>query len=185
MVIIPICDKTQNNNKYVELITQAKITLKNIKHRNKNQNIIFDKNIHDFSESYNIDKNINNYVIYVVAHHEHLGKIGYLNSPDGIKPFEFVDNLINIFFKNNLHKINKIIFYTCNSIYHEYDINKSYCGKVADILWNKYKFHNIIIGGFNGFLYEDRIKKRTYISNVFNCYKKKKRAEDCIIYLQY
>lgn len=42
----------------------------------------------------------------------------------------------------------------------------------------------IIIGGFNRFIYEDKIKKRTYIYlKYIIIIKKKKRAKDCIIYL--
>jgi hypothetical protein len=183
IVMIPLFNMDVNNDKYVELIQQAKTTLNNRKYRNKDKKIIFGKHIYNLSNNkYIADIHINSYTIYVVAHHEHFGKIGLTKTNDGMSPQEFVDKLVNVTSKDNLHKI---IFYTCNSAYHDYDLNLSYCGITANILWNKYNAKHIMIYGFDGYLYEDIKKKRTYISNVYDCYKKKKRAEDNMICFKY
>lgn len=42
-----------------------------------------------------------------------------------------------------------------------------------------------MVGGFGGYLYEDIKKKRTYLSYVYDCYKKKKRVEDNMICFEY
>lgn len=186
IVMIPLFGTYVGNEKYSELIHQAKMTLNNIKHRTKNKQIIFGKHIYDLSnDDYIKDKNINSCTIYVVAHHEHFGRIGLMETENSMTAYEFVDKLVNITSKEDLHKIQQIIFYTCNSAYHDEDINQSYCGIVANLLWTKHNAKHIIVGGFDGFLYEDDKKKRTYISDVYGCYKKKKRAEDNIIYFRH
>jgi hypothetical protein len=46
----------------------------------------------------------------------------------------------------------------------------------------KYNNKNLIVGGFVGFLFEDPKHKHTYLTQTYNDYKKKVRAENHIVY---
>lgn len=52
-------------------------------------------------------------------------------------------------------------------------IKKSYCELFLLHIKNKYKVDNLRIGGFIGFLFEDRKKKKTYIAENYNDNSKK------------
>ncbi len=123
----------------------------------------------------NIKEEIN--TIYVVGHHDYILTIG-LHNKIGISPENFADKL---FFelKDKIRNIQHIYFFVCNSA-SEYE-NQSYCSEFYKYMKTKYSCHNLTVGGFIGFLFEDPIKKRTYISKEYGSYDKIYRADDNII----
>lgn len=78
--MIPLFDINVNDDKYIELIQQAKTTLNNKKK-------FFGKHI------YNLSNNK-----YIVDEH-----FGLTETDDGMIPQEFVDKLVNVTTKDNLH----------------------------------------------------------------------------------
>jgi len=119
-------------------------------------------------------------ILYIVGHHEIFGQIGMLQS-FGITPEDLASNL-SIELGCHIKKIKKIIFFVCNSMYHSESTSKSYCGRFHKCML-EYGNTDVQIGGFNGFLFEDPIKKRTYLSPVYGEYDKLKRADDNIIWI--
>lgn len=197
-VVIPVVSSTKSKA-YFELLYQAKTTLANRKHyfKRTKQNITMSPHVYNLSnDKYNIydyirkctDDNKKIECLYIVAHHEILFEIG-LTGESGISPKILAKNLVDKVSIDGLNNIKRIDFFTCNSAHNylngENSSNNSYCGKFSNEMWNKYCMQHIIIGGFNGFLYEDIKKKHTYIAPYYDNYVKKFRCEECIILFIY
>lgn len=172
-------DKINNKNYIDEIFFQGNLTLKNRKKFHDNmKKAVFCFNSKNKNKSLlQIKEQID--TIFVVGHHENFCEIGLMHSP-GITPENFCDKL---YFecKENIKNIQKIIFFVCNSACDNIK-NDSFCARFYNYFHAKYKNDNLIVGGFIGFLFEDPIKKRTYLTKKYNDYSKIYRADDNIIY---
>lgn len=178
IVLIAYDDTEIQDKKLVtELFFQGNLTLKNRKKMSANvKNEVFCFNSKTNKKSLlNIKDDINS--IYIVGHHDFFLNIG-LHNTVGFTPEKIADKL-NDELKDKIKNIKYIYFFVCNSaLEHE---GESYCSLFYKYMKNKYKCNNLIVGGFIGFLFEDPIKKRTYLSKDYGCYDKIYRADDNII----
>ncbi len=184
-----ISKNTKDNLALSELFIQGKITIKNRKKYLQKEkcivkNEIFSLGINESNNNISKIKDdlINQgSVLYIVGHHEKYGRIG-ASGEDGFTPEELADNLAKEL-GDNIKEIKCIQFYVCNSAYSNdgYEEN-SYCGKFYNYMREKYNNNNLIVGGFIGFLFEDPKHKHTYITQTYDDYKKKTRAESQMIY---
>lgn len=189
VIAIPFDEKNNSNNKQAtaELFTQAKQTLINRKKYFANYSFC-EQILYFSSDSKQIlflknkikDKKV---VLYIVGHHEYFGKIGIsnhetYNDVDYFTPELLVDKIA---IEINIMNIKVVYFYVCNSAL-SYGSVKSYCELFLYYCKNKYKTHNLSVAGFIGFLFEDKKKKKTYVAEKYNDYKKIHRAEEKIIF---
>lgn len=191
MILVPLTTITKTKS-FFELLAQAKTTLINRKHYLNKTKSTIKLSPHIFNlledDKYSmktqvkkcIARNINISTIYVVAHHERYDEIG-LTGEEGIDPKVMANIFLDQFGKEGLHQINRIDFFTCNSAYSGISKMESYCGKFATELWTKSGLTHLVIGGFDGFLYEDIKKKHTYIAPIYDDYVKKLRCDDYIV----
>jgi hypothetical protein len=179
-------NKCENKDLFNELLFQGALTLKNRKkfHGDKKvKDIIYCFDPKNEKKSLSHIKNElieNNSILYIVGHHENFGKIGPMDSI-GFTPEQIAD-MLYLELKENISLIKNVCFFACNTAYHPENTNDSYCGKFLKYMKNKYKNKNLVVGGFIGFLFEDPIKKRTYLSKEYSDKSKIIRADDNIIY---
>jgi hypothetical protein len=185
---IDIKNSREKNESILELFLQSKITLQNRKKILEKTKCIVKNNTFCFgSNKKSLSKikyelTIEGSILYVVGHHEQYGRIGPTCN-EGFSPEEFADKLADEL-GDCISQIKCVQFYVCNSAYsHDNDINNSFCGNFYKYMQTKYNNKNIIVGGFIGFLFEDPKHKHTYLTQTYNDYKKKVRAENNIIFL--
>lgn len=194
IVLIPLTIVTKTKA-YYELLAQAKTTLINRRHylNKTNSKTKLSPHIYNLSsDKYNIfdyvkkciKDNIRIDIVYIVAHHERYDEIG-LTGEKGILPITLAKEFSDNAGEDGLNIIDRIDFFTCNSAYSGISKMESYCGKFARELWIQSNNKNIVIGGFNGFLFEDVKKKHTYIAPVYDDYVKKVRCDDYIVLFNY
>jgi hypothetical protein len=188
IAILAAVNENECKNKDIlnELLFQGALTIKNRKkfHGDKKvKDIIFCFNpINKKKSLSNMKDDLihKDSILYIVGHHENFGKIGTMNSI-GFTPEQLAD-MLYLELEQNIALIKQICFFACNTAYHPENINDSYCGKFLKYMKDKYKNKNLIVAGFIGFLFEDPIKKRTYLSKEYNDKSKIIRADDNIIY---
>jgi hypothetical protein len=178
--------KCENKNAKNELFYQGALTIKNRKkyHSDKTvKDIIYCFNPTNKNKSLSSIKNelsIDGSILYIVGHHEKFGELSPMNST-GFTP-EQLANELYYELNDTISTIKHLCFFACNTAYHQHDSEQSYCGKFSKYMKEKYKNKNLIVGGFIGFLYEDPIKKRTYLTDEYSNKSKIVRADDKIIY---
>jgi hypothetical protein len=189
-VLVSTDDITDKDNKEqqlakAELFSQGNATLKNRKKYYKDSAIVVKNNIYCFNSNKKGLSNIKqelvenkDSILCVVGHHEIFGKIGVMNT-DGFTPFELADK-IALELDDDISKISNIYFYVCNSATLKTD--NSYCYLFYDYMKTRYKVENLVVGGFDGFIYEDTKHKKTYLTETYNDYKKKVRADENMIF---